>query len=600
MEHINFEKYEVNEELREITFSCCSDTPYERYDDEADLFYNQILVISEDAVDLSRLNNGAPLLFNHDADKLLGMVQQAYIIENKVFVKVRFSRNDEFAERIFRDILDGVIKNVSIGYQILAYEDKKQNGSYNRYITKWLIFETSIVSVPADPYIGIRSKNLKNIKEVKNMEENKPIETPVEAPETETPAEVVEEVKEIETEAPAEEVAEVEAEVKEASELEALQQENEALKAEVENLQRLIQEAPEPEQEAPAEDEAPELDEEEKEEIKAIGKDFEIPEEEVRKALAEKLTVREFKQKIKTFNITKKEKRNMNRKAFRDYLQNRNFDVPFTLRDFAGFSDANLVATETLPLVAMLEKRMGLKGYRTLAGLNSQIQIPVQKSGVTVTTPGINEASTDSNPTFEKLTLAPVKFVASTVIGKEMLTVANSDVEAFIIDEITRQLAYEVENYMLGKIAEGAGTEINYSALNSFTWADAVAFEAAIGGYNLTDAQFVMSASARAALKGIEKAEGTARFICEDNAINGYPVSVSGCVKNDNIYFGAMENLVLASFDDLNIIIDPYTEARSGAVVVVGSICIDAGLTAPEAFAIGKVQESSSSSESSN
>lgn len=593
MEHINFQKYDVNEQLREITFSCCSDTPYERYDDEADLFYNQILVISEDAVDLSRLNNSAPLLFNHDADKLLGMVQQAYIIENKVFVKVRFSRNDEFAERIYKDILDGVIKNVSIGYQIEAYEDKKQNGSYNRYITKWMIFETSIVSIPADASVGIRSKN---IKEVKNMEENKPIETPVEAPETETPAEVVEEVKEIETEAPAEEVAEVEAEAKEASELEALQQENEALKAEVENLQRLIQEAPEPEQEAPAE--APELDEAEKEEIKAIGKDFEIPEEEVRKALAEKLTVREFKQKIKTFNITKKEKRNMNRQSFRDYLNARNFDVPFTLRDFAGFADPALGSSESLSLQAMLEKRMGLRGYRTLAGLNSQIQIPVQKSGVTVTTPGINEASTDSNPTFEKLTLAPVKFVASTVIGKEMLTVANSDVEAFIIDEITRQLAYEVENYMLGKIAEGAGTEINYSALNSFSWADAVAFEAAIGGYNLTDAQFVMSASARAALKGIEKAEGTARFICEDNAINGYPVSVSGCVKNDNIYFGAMENLVLASFDDLNIIIDPYTEARSGAVVVVGSICIDAGLTAPEAFAIGKVQESSSSSES--
>jgi hypothetical protein len=46
------------------------------------------------------------------------MVEKAYIIENKVFVKVRFSKNDAFADRIYKDILDGIIKNVSIGYQI--------------------------------------------------------------------------------------------------------------------------------------------------------------------------------------------------------------------------------------------------------------------------------------------------------------------------------------------------------------------------------------------------------------------------------------------------------------------------------------------------
>lgn len=598
MEHINFEKYEVNEELREITFSCASDTPYERYDFESDLVYNEILVVSEDAVDVSRLNNSAPLLFNHDCNKLLGMVEKAYIIENKVFVKVRFSRNDDFADRIFKDILDGVIKNVSIGYQIEAYEDKKENGIYNRYVTRWMIFETSIVSIPADASVGIRSKN---IKEVKNMEENKPIETAPEAPET--PAEAPEtapEEKELET------VAEAEAEVaEEMAELEALKQENEELKLEVEKLERLLadDETPAEAPEAPEAPEEKELDDAEKEEIEKIGADFDIPQEEIKSAIDKKLSVKEFKKQIKTktFNIKEKETENMNRKEFREFLQARNFDNPFVMRDFSGFAPKALVATETLPLVAMLEKKLGLKGYRTISGLNSQIEIPVQKSRNTVTTPGINEASTDSNPTFEKLTLAPVKFTASTVIGKEMLVASNSDVEAFIIDSITRELAYEVENYMLGKVATGAGREINYSALNAMTWADALAFEAAIGGYNVADASFVMSAPARATLKNIAKSDTAvaAGFICENNEINGYAVNVSGCVKNDNLYFGAWDRLILAQFGQgLEILVDPYTEARSGAIVVVGSICIDAGVDAPEAFAIGKVQESSSSSES--
>jgi HK97 family phage major capsid protein len=238
----------------------------------------------------------------------------------------------------------------------------------------------------------------------------------------------------------------------------------------------------------------------------------------------------------------------MNRKEFREFLNARNYDSPFTLRDFAGFAPKALVANETLPLVAMLEKKLGLTGYRTIAGLNSQITIPVQKSRLSVGKKGVNEASDDSNAGVEALTLAPVKFTASTVIGKEMLVASNSDVEAFIVDSLTRELAYEVENYMLQKVAEGAEKEINYSALNAFTWQDALAFEAAVDGYNVDNASFVMSTSARATLKGIEKAENTAKFICENNEINGYAVNVSGCAKDDNIYYGAWDRLILAQF----------------------------------------------------
>ena len=123
MQKINFEKFQVNEETREITFSCASDKPYQRYDQEHEIAYNQILVVDESAVNLQRLNNSAPLLFNHDTDKLLGMVEKAWIVEDRIFVRVRFSANDSFADRIYKDILDGLIKNVSISYLVQDYED---------------------------------------------------------------------------------------------------------------------------------------------------------------------------------------------------------------------------------------------------------------------------------------------------------------------------------------------------------------------------------------------------------------------------------------------------------------------------------------------
>ena len=177
MNTISFEKFEVDEENRAITFSCASDLPYERYDDENDRAYKEILVISEEAVDLHRLNGGASLLWGHDTDDLIGVVDNAYIVENKLFVKVRFSKNDKRADRIWKDILDGLIKNVSVGYAVEHFLEKEVDNELVRYVDRWMPYEVSIVSVPADETVGIRSMKKKTTREATQAEEPDKMET---------------------------------------------------------------------------------------------------------------------------------------------------------------------------------------------------------------------------------------------------------------------------------------------------------------------------------------------------------------------------------------------------------------------------------------
>ena len=160
----------------------------------------------------------------------------------------------------------------------------------------------------------------------------------------------------------------------------------------------------------------------------------------------------------------------MNKREFTDYLMQWNFEKPFTLRDFSGFAPSALVASETLPLVACLAKKLGVQGFRTLTGLNGNINIPVQKTRNAVAVKGLNDSAEDYSPEFENKTLSPVKITGSTVIGKELLVNSNSDVEAFIIDSITKEIAYKVESYMLEKVAEGAGKTITLNGLNNIKW----------------------------------------------------------------------------------------------------------------------------------
>jgi len=144
-------------------------------------------------------------------------------------------------------------------------------------------------------------------------------------------------------------------------------------------------------------------------------------------------------------------------KRFAQYLSERQFEQPFMLRDFAGFADSALVGTETTPLVSALDRKLGVKGYRAINGLRSNITIPVQNSRLTVGEVGICESATDSNPTFEKVELSPKKITGSVLVCKEMLANTNSDVEAFIIDALLKEISYKIENMMLEKVAESAG-----------------------------------------------------------------------------------------------------------------------------------------------
>lgn len=591
MERISFEKFEVDEENRSITFSCASDLPYERYDDDRERPYKEILVISEEAVDLHRLNGGASLLWGHDTDDLIGVVDNAYIVENKLFVKVRFSRNDKKADRIWKDILDGLIKNVSVGYAVEHFIEKEVDNELVRYVDRWMPYEVSIVSVPADETVGIRSMKKKNTKAMtedpEKMEENKQECSPAEQ---ECPN------------CPKGEKGDCGIE----AENEALKAENEELKARIKELEENAVDDAANNEENPPEN-APETSQEnppgnppenpDAEEIKACGDEMGVPKEEQEKAIKAGITAREFKQNFRNFNINITTKKERNTMKFAEYLREGNFNDKFTVRTFAGFGGqtgeggAPLIGTETQPLVAALEKVIGVKGFRTISGLTSNISIPVQTTrNVAYQTTHLRDAATTSNPVFTNVMLTPVKISGNTRIGKELIAQANDDVEAFIIDSLTKEIGYKVEDYLLGKVTAGATGSVTYSALAAIDWNDILAFEAAIGGYALEEPAYVMSPAARAALKGIAKAGTFPVFLCEDNMVNGYKVNVSGCVSNDNIYFGDWSKLLLGIWGQgLEIMVNPYTYAKEGDVEIVASICVDAAVTQGDAFVVGSV-----------
>ena len=141
---------------RKFVLSFSSEEPYDRW------WGTEILDHSDGAVDLTRLNEIGCLLFNHNRDKVLGKINRAWIQDMRGMAEIEFD-TDEGSELIYQKVRSGTLKGVSVGYQIDSWEEVMPNkqSADGRFTgpadiaRKWTPYEISIVSVPADPTVGV-------------------------------------------------------------------------------------------------------------------------------------------------------------------------------------------------------------------------------------------------------------------------------------------------------------------------------------------------------------------------------------------------------------------------------------------------------------
>jgi hypothetical protein len=120
------------------------------------------LEVSPAAIRMDRLNNGAPVLNTHRAEELedqIGVVVpgSARIENGQLIATVQLSAREEIAG-IVGDIQAGLIRNISVGYIVHAYDVTETPGSRPLYrAVDWEPAEISFVPVPADPAAGVRS-----------------------------------------------------------------------------------------------------------------------------------------------------------------------------------------------------------------------------------------------------------------------------------------------------------------------------------------------------------------------------------------------------------------------------------------------------------
>lgn len=582
---------EEGEEDRSMELSFSSEFPVERY------YGSEVLSHQGEAVDLSRLNDGAPVLFNHDPNRVIGVVERAWVDGEKKrgMAQVRFSRN-AFAQEVLSDIRDGVLRNVSVGYAVGTLE--KSRDMENTYVaTSWQPHEVSVVSVPADPSIGIGRALGPDHAAAAAPPEQQPSRT---MEDTQAPN-----LEEVRAAAQAEErnrIASIAALCDEHNARDLAQNLIErgasVSDAQSDVLNYLAKRAKQPAQAA-----AP------KAQPVATSAEIGLTDKEARSySFLRAIRAQAFPNDRGAYEAAAFEREVSEATAKAMGSDARGFLVPHDVlqRDLTvatAASAGDLVFTDARPgsFIELLRNRLALNtlGVTMLTGLNGPVAIPRQTGAPTAYWVAEKGAPSESNPSVDQVNLTPKTLGAYTEFSRKLMLQSSIDVEQMVRNELATVIALEIDRaalYGLGNTNQPLGlklvTGINTKDFSndSPTYAELVEMETLVAADNadIGAMSYITNSTRYGAFKTTEKAANTAQFVLEPGGtVNGYNVVRSNQVAAGDVFFGVWSQMLMGMWGALDLQVNPYALDTSGGVRVTALQDVDVAVRHPEAFTRG-------------
>ncbi len=588
-----------DEKLRTVNLAFSSEEPYKRN------FGMEVLSHKMDDVEMEFLNSGrAPLLLDHDSTKQIGVIEKAYIDENDKVGRatVRFGQSN-LSKEIFQDVVDGIRKNISVGYEItnMAKMERNDDDKDDYYRVSWRPLEVSSVSIPADTSVGVgrARENINNkqpeMAERQTMEE-KSIETPkVESPSVDV-AQLTEKTRKDEV-----------ARIKEISALGAKHNCKELAEKGIANGLSIAEFRGQV--------------------LNHIGdaKPLETKSDEVglSKKDARDYSLARAVQALVTgdWSNAQLEREASEEIAKRNGKSPRGFFVPSDVswqRDLTqgtATAGGNLVATDLLAgsYVEALRSRSFVRdaGATVLSGLKGDVAIPAANAVTTAYWVAENAAPTEGAPTYRQITMNPKTVAAYVDISRHLMMQSTPAIETIVRNDIVKGLASAVDKAALqgsgssnqptgvlntsgiGSVAIGTnGGPITYGDVVD-TWKEVATDNADVGSLawfttpvqvarnmqkpKVASTDSVMIQNEQGNLMGY-KLYSTTNM--PDNLTKG---TASGTCSA--LLFGNFNDLVIAEWGNLDVMVDPYSLSTQGATRIAAFYDIDIGVRHAESFA---------------
>jgi len=600
-----FERSAINEEARTVELSISSEAPYKRY------FGTEILDHKAECVKLERFATGAPLLFNHNCDAHIGRIIETRLENGKLVVKAKFG-NSAFANEKWQDVKDGILKETSVGYQVskMVLEEEKDDECTYR-VTEWTPYEGSLVTIPADPSVGVgRSENLRELEiSIKN---EKPLDGNSQICENNTTKTTTMPTEPITPPAPNIEVTRAEAvsaERKRVADIQELnthfQQKGIAgrrvdcgkLADEMIRDGKTVQDF----QNAVIRAELPEM--------KPITTSPEIGME--KKDLDKYSIVRAINLRAANKPLDGLEKDCNDAASKLLGKQTNGFFIPhdvmahraLTTNVFSAAGAFVQAGNQGQSMIELYRNQMCVvqMGARVLTGLQGNLAIPSQTGGATASWLSEDGTITASAQTVGQVSLTPHRLVGATAYTQQLLAQSSIDVESFVRNDLMAVLAIAKDLAALkgtGVSGQPLGiygtanksTSVTLAGANSMIYADAVQFETNVATNNAAVGSlgYLTSIATRGNSKLVAEISAANSIpVWKNDTVNGYKALATNQLTTlPSVIFGNWSDLIIGDWSTNEVLVDPFSLSLQGQIRVVMQQLTDVAIRHPKSFSI--------------
>lgn len=584
-----------DDEARTVEIAFSSDAEVERWPR-----FVEVLDHSPGAVRLDRLNDGGPLLFNHDRDDHLGTVEKATIDKDgKGRATVRFGSGALATEK-YNDAKDGILRHVSVGYRIIEIklQESREDGTDVYIVTDWEPHEISLVTIPADTTVGVgrgqedgpRPENINPQEEAREM--------PKKTPEATQPPNVDETAVRTET---------LKAERQRTNDLLVLGAEYNA----TDEAKRFVEEGKSPDdfrrfllENGASRGATPD----EKNEPVGLSA-AEIRQYSFLKVLRA-LDPNNHKAREKAafeMEVSDAAAANLGREATGIVIPPEVLAAPLDGRVYTSDNTGAphggaLISTDLKSdsFIELLRKRCLLMQLGTkLTGLVGNIDIPKQISGATGYVVGEDTDAPESEGDFGQVAMSPTTIGALSEISRRTLMQSSLDIEAMVRADLAKALGLKIDN--LGFY--GTGTDeptgiknttgvnaVNFATAAKPTFAELINMESEVAAddADVESMAYLFNAKMRGHCKSTPKFANSDMTIWEPgNTVNGYTAGVTNQVTDGDVFHGNFADLLIGLWGGLELTLDPYTHSAKGRLRIVAMQDVDYAVRHGESFCYG-------------
>jgi HK97 family phage major capsid protein/HK97 family phage prohead protease len=587
-----------------LRFPASSEAPVDRW------FGTEVLIHDQKSIRMDRMTKGAvPLLFNHDWGDPIGMVDLGAVRDKRLWVDAHLFKTERAKE--VEAMIAGGLRNVSIGYQLHTLEEDKKAGIYRG--TDWELLEVSVVTIPADPSVGLGRDSNEVVTPVRVIADGSQTALPAESKgnSMESNAQAASAGASVDVQMGTDHSAQERLRIKT---LQALGRNHNIPQDQVESW---IDSG------ATADDAAHKclevIGERAKRNVTSNPSHLGLSTKDVeRYSITRAIKACVEKSWAKSAPYEAEMSKTIAQRIGKSGSSGEHtFFVPLDVQWAAGMAQRDaivgtasaggyLVGTNVMSFIDMLRNRSVVMrlGATTMPGLVGSVSIPKQLTASTAYWfADETGTATESNLTFGQVTLVPKTVGGYVEISRQLLLQSTPNAEGIVNADLARVIGLAVDSAAIAgpgtagqptgvRNSSGFGTA-NPSTGTAIGYADMIRFQTAVASNNafMPGFGYVTTPTVAGILMGKPRFTNSDTPIWGGNILDGTLVGAQAIsslqVGSGTIIAGDWSQVVIGEWGVLEIETNPYANFQSGIVGVRALYTVDVGIRYPAAFAVG-------------